>query len=238
MKKIAFYVEGQTEQFFINKLLIEIAGRKNIQIELQQFKGVGRPTSEVHPKTAATPTNPKHSVLVLDCGGDGGVKARILEDYKRLFSQGYSQIIGIRDLYPLTDLARFEHFLIHGAKRCGVVVAKPLPKNTEIIIAVNEVESWFLAECRHFQNLDTRLNHTFITENVGFDPCVDDMTALKHPAAELRNIYRLVGKAYNKKKDNVERTVECLDYSNIYFNVRRRVEKLNDLITKIDNFLT
>jgi hypothetical protein len=37
MKKIAFYVEGQTEQFFINKLLIEIAGRKNIEIELKKF---------------------------------------------------------------------------------------------------------------------------------------------------------------------------------------------------------
>ncbi len=42
MKKIAFYVEGLTEQFFINKLLIEIAGQKNIEIELRQFQGARR----------------------------------------------------------------------------------------------------------------------------------------------------------------------------------------------------
>jgi len=36
MKKIAFFVEGQTELIFINKLLIEIAGQKNISI--RQFK--------------------------------------------------------------------------------------------------------------------------------------------------------------------------------------------------------
>ena len=36
MKKIAFFVEGQTEQLFINKLLIEIAGQKNILVELSR----------------------------------------------------------------------------------------------------------------------------------------------------------------------------------------------------------
>lgn len=80
MKKIAFYVEGQTEQFFINKLLIEIAGQKNIQIELQQFQGVGKPTKSIYPKTTAQPQNPQHFALIFDCKGDGGVKPRILQD--------------------------------------------------------------------------------------------------------------------------------------------------------------
>ena len=71
MKKIAFYVEGQTEQFFINKLLIEITGKKNIQIELQQFQEVGKPTKSVYPKTAANPQNPQHFTLIFDCMGDG-----------------------------------------------------------------------------------------------------------------------------------------------------------------------
>ena len=42
MKKIAFFVEGQTEQVFINKLLEEIAGRKNISINIFQLRG-GKP---------------------------------------------------------------------------------------------------------------------------------------------------------------------------------------------------
>jgi len=39
MKKIAFFVEGQTEQLFINKLLREIAGHKNIAVKLYQLIG-------------------------------------------------------------------------------------------------------------------------------------------------------------------------------------------------------
>ena len=42
----------------------------------------------------------------------------------------------------------------------------------------------------------------------------------------------------NKRKNRVERTVECLDYENIYITLRNRITKLNELIAKIDNFLT
>lgn len=47
MKKITFFVEGQTEQLFINKLLIEIAGQKNISVELEQFQGYGRRPTKI-----------------------------------------------------------------------------------------------------------------------------------------------------------------------------------------------
>lgn len=243
MKKIAFYVEGQTEQIFINKLLIEIAGQKNIYIELQQFQGVGKPKKNIYPKTTSHSVSPKHHALIFDCGGDGGVKPRILEDYQRLFSQGYSEIIGLLDLYPRTDLTKFENQLINGTIKGGRIITLPLPNNTNIVIAVNEVEAWFLAECNHFECIDSSLKNSFITSNVGFDPCTDDMTLLAHPAMELHKIYQLANKAYmdkngNKRKNRIERTVECLDYESIYINVRNRITKLNELISKIDNFLT
>lgn len=106
MKKIVFYVEGQTEQYFINKLLIEIAGRKEIDIELHQFQGIGKPTKSIYPKTKATPQNPKHFALIFDCMGDGGVKLRILQDAVSLFHQGYSEIVGLIDLFPRMDLSK------------------------------------------------------------------------------------------------------------------------------------
>ena len=42
MKKIAFFVEGQSEQLFINKLLKEIAGYRNISITLKEIVGGGK----------------------------------------------------------------------------------------------------------------------------------------------------------------------------------------------------
>lgn len=240
MKKIAFYVEGQTEQFFINKLLIEIAGQKNIQIELQQFQGVGKPTKSIHPKTVANPQNPQHSALIFDCMGDGGVKPRILQDAVSLFNQGYSEVVGLIDLYPRTDLVKFENELINGTLRNGRRVTQPLPNDTSIVIAMREIEDWFLAECNHYTCIDASLvlDATQVA-SLGFNPCLDDLTLRNTTAAEdLRSVYQLVGKTYNKTKDKVERTVECLDYANLYVEISCRLAKLNELIGKINNFLT
>jgi hypothetical protein len=242
MKKIAFYVEGQTEQFFINKLLIEIAGQKNIQIELQQFQGVGKPTKSVYPKTTANPQNPQHFALIFDCMGDGGVKPRILQDAVSLFNQGYSEVIGLIDLYPRTDLAKFENELRNGTLRNGRRITQPLPNDTSIVIAVREIEDWFLAECNHYTCIDASLtlDATQIA-GLGFNPCLDDLTLRNTTAAEdLRSVYKLGNKktTYNKSKDKVERTVECLDYANLYVEISCKVSKLNELISKINNFLT
>ena len=109
-----------------------------------------------------------------------------------------------------------------------------------MVIAVREIEDWFLAECNHYTCIDNSLvlDITKIT-NLGFNPCLDDLTVRNTTAAEdLKSVYQLVGKTYNKNKDKVERTVECLDYANIYLNVRHKITKLNELVTKIDNFLT
>lgn len=240
MKKIAFYVEGQTEQFFVNKLLIEIAGQKNIQIELQQFQGIGRASRTIYPSTTATPQNPQHFALIFDCRGDGGVKPRIIEDATSLFEQGYSEIIGLRDLYPLTNLTRFKHELINGTVRNNRQITPALPNNTSIVIAIREIEDWFLAENNHYLCIDSSLLLTSTQiSNIGFDPIVDDLTLRTNSAAEdLKSVYQLVGKTYNKSKDKVDRTVECLDYCNLYLNTKNRFPQLQELIDKIDNFLT
>lgn len=239
MKKIAFYVEGQTEQFFINSLLIEIAGIKNIQIELQQFQGKGKPTKAVFPKTSSQPTNPKHTALIFDCMGDEGVKTQILQDAASLFAQGYEEIIGIRDLYPQRHIEKLENELQNGTIRNGRRITYPLPENTTIIVAKREVEDWFLAEWNHY----TCLNPQLVLDNdqirdLGFNPRADDLTNRSTSAADdLKTVYQLVGEIYSKKKNRVERTVECLDYANIYLHVKDRFTQLNTLIDKIDRFL-
>ncbi len=238
MKKIAIFVEGQTEQFFINKLLIEIAGQKNIFIKLKKFKGIGKPTEDIYPKTLAQPLNPQHTALIYDCAGDEGVKSRIIEEYDDLITDGYAEIIGLRDLFPLSDINKLENSLNDGLVRRGVRLLPALPENACIIVAVNEVESWFLAECNHFQCIDTRLTEVFLISNIGYNPCLEDVTFFTQPSQNLKTIYQFVGKTYNKKRKTVERTVECLDYTNIYLTIRNRIVKLNELITKIDEFLT
>ena len=232
MKKIAFYVEGLTEQFFLNKLLVEIAGSKNIEIILERFQGLGMPhDKEIYPKTSPRPINPKHHALIVNCGGDESVKARILENYAGHISNGYSEIIGLVDLYPRTDLEHFENLLLNGIVKNQRIITNPLPPNASIVVAVKEIESWFLSECKHFMHIDNMLSNFFISSNVGYDPCTDDMTLIDHPAGELHRIYQLAGHVYmnsngKKRKNKIERTVEYLDYSDIYIKLRKNIKKL------------
>ena len=237
MKKIAFFVEGQTEMYFINRLMIEIAGQKNISIKLKQFYG-GKtiPKVELHKAQTSSysePISPKYEALIYDCTGDNRVQSDILDNISSLAASGYDSIIGIRDLYPLTDLNR-----VKSAINFVKVQNSPLPINYEIVVATNEVEAWFISECNHFLCIHPSLTATFINTNLGFNPCTDDISLRTNPASDLSNIYRLVGMRYNKTKANVERTVECIDYSNLYLSVRNRATDLNELMDLIDDFLT
>ncbi len=239
MKKIAFYVEGQTEMLFLEKLIIEIAGQKNIQIEFQQFQGKKKPIKYISIKTTVSTQNPQYYVLIYDCMGDGSVKSRMLEDANSLFLQNYTEIIGLIDLFPLPDLIKFEKYIIGGMQENGKITPF-LPNNTSIVIAVREIEDWFLAECNHYFHIDNSLNDALISASaLKFNPWTDDLTIRKSPASkDLNAIYELVGKNYNKHFETVSKTTECLNYANLYENIRTKIPKLDELITKIDNFLT
>jgi hypothetical protein len=237
MKKIAFFVEGQTEQIFVNKLLIEIAGQKNIAIDLRQWRGGTKiAKKEIFiPQTLSyvIPLSPNYEALIYDCGGDDKVKSDMLDQIVNLASSGYGEIIGIRDLFPLTDLSKLERGL-----QFIPPSFQPLPITFNVIVAVNEIEAWFLSECSHFERVDSKLTNPFILSSLGFDPCKDDMTLRLIPSEDLHTIYQLARKSYKKKKKQVEKTVNCLDFENLYLNLKNKIAKLNELITKIDNFLT
>jgi len=157
-----------------------------------------------------------------------------------LFAQGYCEVIGLRDLYPLTEIDKLEFELSNGTIRNGIRRTPALPNNTSIIVAIREIEDWFLAECHHYKCINSLL---VLDANqiatLGYNPCLDDLTSRSTSAADdLKTVYQLAGEIYLKNKEQVERTVECLDYANLYLNIKDRFSKLNELISKIDDFLT
>lgn len=237
MKRIAFFVEGQTEQIFVNKLLTEIAERNSIKIELFQLRGgTSVPKLKIpvpqNPSYTA-PSTPSYEAWIFDCGSDEKVKSDILDNISNLSTSGFSEVIGIRDLFPIA----ISELTILETRLNAIPHSFPLPIPYTIVVAVSEIEAWFLSECKHFQCIDSRLTNTFIKSKMKFDPCVDDMTLRQQPSKDLNNIYQLVGQTYNKRKNNVERTVECLDYTDIYVNLKSKITQLDRLISKIDNFL-
>ncbi len=248
MKKIAFFVEGQTEQIFIEKLVSEIVkeqsskGNVKLHVILEKFLGKGKSPKNISPKIPNTP-DPTHHLYILDCSNDDGVRNRILEFYNSPTSTKVNEIIGLRDLYPkpLSKLVDLKDEILNGKTLKGGKKTPSLRPNTKFVIAVREIEDWFLAECNHYTCIDPSLTLDAIqVASLGFNPCTDDLTTRTNEASkDLHDVYQLATpkKGYNKNKDRVEKTVDCLDYTHIRTGVRSKFPALNELIEVIEAFL-
>jgi hypothetical protein len=240
MKKIAIFVEGETELEFVSKFLKKVIGQKNIAIDSYKCFG-GKKTNRWDELLAKSSiTDEKYYALIYVSGTDNQVNHDIKRKYPTLKAQGFNQIIGLRDLrgeqngreMSLTDLPKLELASKVVEKHCS-----PLP--TYIVIAVMEIETWFLAEINHYACIDAKLTKTKILskiDNLGFNPYSEDLTLRLKPAEDLKNLYQIVGKSYSKKRVHRDRTIECLDYTNIYINLKNRIVKLKELVIEIDKF--
>ncbi|MDR0824221.1 MAG: DUF4276 family protein [Prevotella sp.] len=233
MKRIAFFVEGQTEQIFINRLVREILGSARVNIIQKQFRGGTNIPKQEIVRNSLFSRNPLYEVLIFDCGSDNRVKSEILENISGLRSKGYEMIVGLRDLYPIPieELDRLEKGLRYLPRKL-----KDDMSHFDIVIAIHEIEAWFIAETNHFKKIDKRLTGRFIREKLGFDPYTIDPESRVHPAKDLDNIYRLVGKSYTKKYNSTVKVVNKLDFNNIRYQLYHDVRSLNKLLKVIEDF--
>ncbi len=216
----------------MGQTLIQIAGRHNIRIDSFQATGKSGFRKYVELKARTKDSGEAYYALIVDSRGDESVKSDILNRYSSLVAQGFELVIGIRDVYPVSraDLPKLRLHLYDYVK------TKPL--RVILVLAVMEVETWFIAECNHFVKIDGSLTEEVIQQGVGFNPCVDNIELRDNPASDLHAIYQLASKRYDKRKANALRTINNLDWENIYINVSMRTPSLLSLINAIDTFLT
>lgn len=225
-KKIAIFVEGQTEQEFTIKLLSELAGRQGITFEL--YTQFGGQLSFIELRSHQ---NPVIHALIINCCNDGQVKSQIIDQYNSLVRSDYSLIIGLRDVYPFShnDIPKLQSRLLVGL---------PSPQSIPIHLhlAILEIEAWFLEELTHFSRIDAKITENEIISN-GFDFNKLSACDLSHPAETLKKIYQSVGKSYGKNKSHVERTVEALSYEELYINTRQKAPSLDKFINSLEDGL-
>jgi hypothetical protein len=232
MKKMAVFVEGQTEQIFVEKLINEIGGRHNVLIENIKAKfGKKKQRQFIKVSAKSMTTGQKYYVLICDCGTDSRIKDDILESYDSMSKSGYERILGLRDVYPHRsgDIPKLINGLNYG------LPTAPIP--ITIILAKMEIEAWFLGEVSHLRKIHTALSPTYINSNLGLDLLSENLENRQHPSDDLNKIYKLVSLAYNKKKRNCERTVNALDYAEIYINLPQRLSQLRNFLAQIDSFM-
>ena len=233
MKRMAFFVEGQTEQIFVNRLIRYLLGPKQTNIIQKKLRGGTNSPKESLTRHMSLARQPDYEVLIVDCGADNRVKSEMLENLENLHENNYHYLIGLRDLYPLPleELEKLQKGLQFLPPRL-----KKLSARFEIVIAVREIETWFLAETTHYQKIDKKLTGEFIQKKLGFNPEVVDPIARKHPADDLNNIYRLAGQSYTKKYSQTIKMVHSLDIKQVMGPLRYKFKNLNDLITIIEDF--
>jgi hypothetical protein len=233
VKKVAIFVEGQTEQVFVDEFVRHIFGHAKVDVEILRFSGKEGVRRVRTIRSVDVESSMGYLFRIYDCQGGGEnstVKSDIREQFDRLRGESFSYILGIRDVYPLIDLQKLK-------SRLSFNLPNDPSLPVEIFLAVKEIEAWFLAEENHYQLIDGSLTVPRVNSIVGIDITSDSTEVIDHPSLVLKQIYQSVGKSYDKKKREVERIVYDLDYENLYLNVRNRNNSLNEFLTCLDGLI-
>jgi hypothetical protein len=226
MRKIAIFVEGQTEMLFVDRLLQELANESGLAVEHAEASGGATHARRLKVLKQLT-VQPHHRfyVLIVNCGGDSKVKSDILERYRTLQQTGYAAIVGLRDVYGqfrYDDVPRLRRELNSGLPRSEPAV--------ELLLAVMEIEAWLLGEHTHFLRVNPELTQKRIHDQLHFDPARDDLEQRWHPAEDLDRIYRMAGLRYTKQRSNVDRTLDLIDFQFFIMHVARRFRDAERLV--------
>lgn len=232
MKKVAFFVEGMTEMLFLERLLAEVMNVNKYAMQIRTMRGGSKSVATITViKDIPVKTTTECFILITECGGDSTVKSYILEQRVSLISSGYSAIVGIVDLYPkeLKDLHKWQTRLLYYVPQTEIPIS--------FVIPVMEIEAWFIAETTHFQRIDARLDKPTVNANLGFDVDSIDVTSIAHPSHTLNDIYQIAGESYIKKKGTIQKTVDVLDYGEVYFELPKKIDSLKQLLAVIDSLI-
>jgi hypothetical protein len=184
MKKVAVFVEGQTEQVFADELIRHIFGHAKVDIEQLQFSGKEDSRRIRTIRSVDVPSSTQYLFRIYDCQGgseNSTVKSDIKEQFSRLLVESFSYIVGIRDVYPLRDLPKLKSML-----NLELPSDPSLP--VEIFLAVMEVEAWFIAEENHYQLIDRSLTVPHVNSIVGIDITINSTESIDHPSLVLKQI--------------------------------------------------
>lgn len=231
MKKIAFFVEGPTECYFVCKLLQEYTSKRSL-VRIYEGSGGKKRIRCFRLIYSDAQDSQDYLIYIYISSTDNRVNSDIRENLDSLHSLGFVSVIALKDLRgdkapgvpkTLADLPMME--------AADQIVLRNPHLHVESVIAVMEIETWFLAETNHYMTIDAGLDRTLIEANVSSleaNPYTDDLTQVTQPAEMLNQIYRLRGKAYSKSEATRQRTINALDFSNFYLNVPARLVKVQD----------
>ncbi len=232
MKKLAIFVEGLTEQILVRQMLQAVLDRNRIAIQTVKITGGHNVRMSFTVMRAAhVDLQTDFYVLIYDCGGETNVKGYLMARRDKLISNGYTMILGLRDVYP--NFSREEvPKLIRGLNH-------KLPQKkarTHIYLAIMETEAWFLGEYRHLKKVSRKLTPEFIEKHLGFNPRIENMEDRDHPAIDMKAAYQLVGHDYTKKRDRLNAVISKLDFRYFTHELAQKMPSIGKFVVGLEQF--
>lgn len=213
MRKIAVFVEGQSELIFTREMLLKCFEWQGIWVECYSlFNDIN-----LNPVEYSFP-NPSADVYyqIINIGNDTKVLSSILRREQYLFStnQAFDKIIGLRDMYSKEYREAVQsHTITPGINnrfiKSHISTLKEKAKNPEKInfhFAIMELEAWLLGFNDFFSRFNDKLTNEKINSalNVNLNE-INPETDVFHPAELISKIMNLVGDTYDKKKGEVNK---------------------------------
>jgi len=226
MIKIAFFVEGQTERIFTEKLLSEYLTYPKYTIEVKKL--LGEESINIITKRNVSPEI-KYDFLIYDVGGGEKVISALLERAEKMINQfKYYRLLALRDLHPEKrgNKEKIRNLVNNEFNE------KSFRNHLRFILAIMEIESWFLADYNLFFLINNILSTDYIKNNLNIDLIKDDPELYESPAVKVGKILSLVGIKYKKREKQSYNICHNIDYTFLCFS-----EEINNKISSFKYFI-
>lgn len=226
-RKIAIFVEGDTELIFVRHFLntwynydANLLGFECYKLQSNNKNTVPYPIGD---------RNSENFYEIIIVGNDNSVLSKIFSRAEELGNSGFSSIIGLRDMYcekyhkasshgRVISASLNEKFISAAQKEISLSKLSNR-QDIQLHFAIMEVEAWLLGMNRLPMLIETSLTAEDIKERLKIDMSQDPETSFYHPAVVLSNIFNLGGKSYDKHKNEIEKIISQLmreDFEQLY----------------------
>ena len=222
-RKIAVFVEGQTELVFVREFLAKwfsydanLIGFDCYNLLKSEFCDVSYTLGDLESE---------NYYMLVNVGNDCSVLSKIRDRIQQLNNLGYQVVIGLRDMYSTQYIKDAKGRKIDNAITQLHIEAvreqiELMPKGemVDFHFAIMEVEAWLLGMYHFLQNIDPRLTPENILKQTNINLNENPETTLFHPAAELARIYGLAGRTYDKHGSDIATVMANLqieDFNNL-----------------------
>lgn len=214
-RKLAVFVEGQTELVFVREFLKQWYGYDVNVVGFDCYNLLAKEFCDAEYKYGSEDS--ENYFMIVNVGNDKSVLSSIIGRLKFLRNKGFQLVVGLRDMYSSQYIKdAHKHEIVDEVSRQHVESVKKILSDLEdgvfvdFHFAIMEVEAWFMGMDGFVERLDERLTRDFVSQNLNISLDDDPEKTLFHPAAELGKIYALVGKQYDKHKSDISSIMSLL----------------------------